>query len=73
MKAVQKSISVDLSFENHQSLFLVRGVTPAGVAWLESHISQEGYQPYWPHTVVAEPRYVESLLQHAIADGMEVA
>jgi len=64
-----KPSQVDLLFENHFSIFLVRGTSKLGVDWLEANV-KGGFQPYFPFALVCEPRYIEDLLRGATADGL---
>ncbi len=63
--------SVDFSFENHNSICLLRPLTPAAIEWVNEQIGQDnGFQPYYP--VVIEPRYCEHILRGIAADGLGV-
>jgi hypothetical protein len=63
---------VDLVFENHLSLFLTRPVSFTGQSWLDENVGNESTLTLG-NAVVCEPRYVEAILQGAIAAGLEVA
>lgn len=63
---------VDLVFENHLSLFLIRPVSFTGQSWLDENVGNESTLTFG-NAVVCEPRYVEAILQGAIAAGLEVA
>jgi hypothetical protein len=63
---------VDLVFENHLSLFLIRPVSFTGQSWLDENVGNEDTLTFG-NAVVCEPRYVEAILQGAIAAGLEVA
>jgi hypothetical protein len=65
----QSTPSVDLIFENHFSLFLIRPVSPAGQAWLDENVGDENTQTFGG-AVVCEPRYVESIYLGAQSDGL---
>ncbi len=62
----------DIIVENHGSIVVLRGMTDAGYAWIEEHVSGEGYQPFGLGARLAEPRYVADIVAGAIADGLEV-
>ena len=61
----------DFVVENHGSIFLLRPLTPAAKAWVEEHIGDNGYQPYYP-TVVVEHRFIADIVHGAQADGLVV-
>ncbi len=63
---------LDLVFENHLSLFLIRPVSFTGQSWLDENVDNEDTLTFG-NAVVCEPRYVESILRGAIAAGLEVA
>jgi hypothetical protein len=68
----QSTSSVDLRFENHGSLFLIRPVSPAGQQWLDENVDNEETLTLGK-ALVCEPRYVEAILHGAIEAGLEVA
>jgi len=61
----------DFVVENHGSIFLLKPRTPAARSWVEAHIGDNGYQPYFP-TVVVEHRYIADIVHRAEADGLVV-
>jgi hypothetical protein len=63
---------LDLVFENHLSIFLIRPVSFTGQSWLDENVGDEDTLTFG-NAVVCEPRYVESILQGAIDAGLEVA
>jgi len=64
-------ISPDFVVENHGSIFLLRPLTSTAKAWVEEHIGDNGYQPYYP-TVVIEHRFIADIVHGAQADGLDV-
>jgi hypothetical protein len=64
--------SVDLRFENHFSLFLIRPLSEAGQQFLDENVGDDSTLTFG-NAVVCEPRYVESILRGAIDAGLEVA
>lgn len=60
---------VDLQFENHFSLFLIRPISPAAQTWLDQNVGDENTLIFG-NAVVCEPRYVESILRGAISGGL---
>lgn len=60
---------VDLLFENYGSIFLIRGVSEFGQAWLDENIGNEETQ-YFAGAVVCEPRYVPDIAIGAVKDAL---
>lgn len=68
----QSKPQVDISVENHGSIFLLRPLSDSARVWVDDHIGEDnGYQPYYP-TVVVEHRYVADIVRGALADGLVV-
>ena len=67
----QPARSVDLTFENHSSLFLIRPVSPAGQIWLDENVGDANTLTFGG-AIVCEPRYVEAIYRGAQSDGLEV-
>jgi len=67
----QPESSLDLIFENHFSLFLVRPVSPAGQSWLDENVGDENTLTFGG-AVVCEPRHVEAIAHGAIEAGLAV-
>jgi hypothetical protein len=63
---------LDLVFENHLSLFLIRPVSSTGKSWLDENVGDEDTLTFG-NAVLCEPRDVEAILQGAIDAGLEVA
>jgi len=47
-------------------------MTDAGYAWIEEHVSSDGYQPFGLGARLAEPRYIGPIIGGAIGDGLMV-
>jgi len=62
---------LDLIFENHLSLFLIRPVSSTGQSWLDENVGDEDTLAFGG-AVVCEGRYVEAIFQGAIAAGLAV-
>src|SRR5262245_17232144 len=62
----------DLIVENHGSIAIIRGMTDAGYAWVEANVSSEGFQPFGLGARLAEPRYVQDIINGAEHDGLTV-
>lgn len=61
-------MKLDLSFENHGSLFLVRPNTRAGKNWLNETAPEDAQ--FLGSAMAVEPRYVEGVREAAINDGI---
>ena len=67
----QSTPSIDLIFENHFSLFLIRPVSPAGQTWLDENVGDENTLTFGG-AIVCEPRYVEAIAHGAVEAGLEL-
>jgi hypothetical protein len=67
----QGASSLDLVFENHFSLFLIRPVSPAGQTWLDENVGDSETQT-WCGAVVCEPRFAPDVCRGAIEAGLTV-
>lgn len=64
----------DIRVANHGSILILNGITPAGEEWLSEHCSDEaGEVQTWGGGIVVEPRYVNDIINGAIAEGLEVS
>jgi hypothetical protein len=63
--------TIDIAFENHGSIVLIRGLSEAGQAWLDETVGDDETQ-YFGNSIVAEPRYVEAIMHGAIEAGLAV-
>ena len=62
----------DFQIENH-CIFLVRALNPNARTWIDEHIgSDNGFQPYYP-TVVVKHRYIGTIAEGILADGLVLA
>ncbi len=66
------SPTLDLIFENHFSLFLIRPISPIGKQWLDENVGDENTLTFGG-AVVCEPRYVEAIFLGAQAEGLAVS
>jgi hypothetical protein len=64
-----KTNSIDLAFENHLSIFLIRPLSAAGKRWLDENVGDENTQTFGD-AVVCEPRYVEAIHLGATSEGL---
>lgn len=66
-----KPATVDISFENHFSIFLIRPLSKQGQQWLDENVGNEETQ-YLGNAVACEPRYVQPIYEGAVAAGLVV-
>jgi hypothetical protein len=66
-----ESSPFDIKFENHGSIFLIRGISVAGQAWLDENVGDDETL-FFGNAVVAEPRYVAAIAQGALDAGLVV-
>jgi hypothetical protein len=62
---------VDLVFENHFSLYLIRPLSPSGKAWLDENVGDSETLTFGG-AVVCECRFVEDILRGAVEAGLVV-
>lgn len=60
----------DLSIQNEGSIFLLRGLTDAGKAWIAENIPSDAQT--FGDAVVVEHRFIGDIAQGAVCDGLEV-
>jgi hypothetical protein len=63
----------DLLVADHQSIWLLMGVTEKGDAWIEDHIHQDEETQTWGGAIVVEPRYIGAIVKGAVKDGLTVS
>ena len=62
--------TIDIQIQDHGSVVLLVPLSATAKEFFDERIGHaNGYQPYWP-TVVVEPRYVESIVEDAQAEGL---
>jgi len=61
----------DILVENHNSVFLLRPISPAGRTWLQENVIGEETQLFG-NAVVCEPRYVADIVFGARGQGLVV-
>jgi len=62
---------IDIRLENHGSLFLIRGLSEAGQAWLDENVGNDETQ-HWGGAIVCEPRYVADIAIGAQKAGLVI-
>ena len=65
------SPTADFVCENHGSVFLLRPVSPAALAWIEEHLPPDRIT--FGNAVVIESRYVWAILVGLQDDGLVVS
>jgi hypothetical protein len=60
---------LDIKFENHGSIFLIRGISLVGQAWLDENVGDDETL-FFGNAIVAEPRYVAAIAQGALDAGL---
>ena len=61
----------DLLVHGGGSIYLLRPVSPVGVAWIAEHLSRDR-TTWFGGTVVVEHRYISAIVIGAIGDGLRV-
>jgi len=64
-------LRLDLVFENHGSIFLIRPISQIGRQWLDENVGDENTQMFGD-AIACEPRYVEAIFRGAQSDGLTV-
>lgn len=70
---IHKSSRTELDFEleNHGSLFLLRPLNSAAKGWMGEHLPMDDPETqFWGNAIVIEPRYVTTIVDGIIADGL---
>jgi len=61
----------DFEIENHQSIFLLRALTPAAESWIEEFLPQDRMS--FGSAVVVEHRYIADIVEGIHNDGLAVS
>jgi hypothetical protein len=61
----------DFEIENHQSIFLLRPLTPAAESWIEEFLPQDRMS--FGSAVVVEHRYIADIVEGIRNDGFTVS
>jgi hypothetical protein len=70
---IHKSSRTELHFklENHGSLFLLRPLNSAAKDWMGEHVPIDDPETqFWSDAIVIEPRYVATIVDGIIGDGL---
>lgn len=59
----------DIRAESHGTIWLIRGVTDAGEAWMRERVDSV---QFWGRSSVVEWRYVTAIVDGARDDGLDV-
>jgi hypothetical protein len=65
------TLTRDLVFENHGSVFLIRPLSESGQQWLDENVGDENTLTFGG-AIVCEPRYVEAIAHGAAEAGLVV-
>lgn len=65
------SAEIDVSVENHGSIFVFQPRSERGRTWIDEHVEAEDWQ-WWGGGLVVEPRYARDLADGMLGDGLEV-
>jgi hypothetical protein len=63
---------MDIRFENHGSIMLIRPKTDAGTEWCDEHLPDDAQMFGNANATVCEPRYVGDIINGMQSDGLEV-
>jgi hypothetical protein len=69
--AVPPERTIDIAFENHGSIVLIRGWSGAGQAWLDENVGNDETQDFG-NAIAAEPRYCSAIILGAQHEGLAV-
>ena len=64
------SPTADFEVENHQSIFLLRPLTPAAESWIQECLPPDC--TYFGSAVVVEPRFIADIVHGIQNDGLAV-
>lgn len=71
LKAVRRRITVDYTFENHLSLWLVRANNIGALEHLQENVQEDAQ--WFGEALAVEPRYVDGLAEGLRENGWSVA
>ena len=63
-------LDIDLSFEDHGTIILVRPLTASGQAWTDEHL---GGAMQFQGAICCERRYADAIVDGAVNDGLTVS
>ena len=61
---------IDVTVQDHGSLFLLQPHTAAAKAWIEENVQEDAR--WWGNALVIEHRYIDNVVNGAIKDGLTV-
>jgi hypothetical protein len=65
------AITPHFELENHGSLFLLRPLDSIAKEWMNEHLPVDSPETqFWGEAIVIERRYVESIVDGILADGL---
>ncbi|HEX7013600.1 MAG TPA: hypothetical protein VF161_12670 [Steroidobacteraceae bacterium] len=63
---------MDIRITNHGSIVILHAISEAAREWLDANLADD-VQTWGPTGYVVEPRYVDPIIEGAIADGLEIS
>jgi hypothetical protein len=63
----------DIQIQNFGSVVVIQPFTQEGIDWVEANLVSDETLRWGQHAVVAEPRYVQRIIDGAQDDGLAVA
>jgi len=64
---------VDVKVTDGGTLFVFTALTKQAEDWIQSNVSEEGFNPQLPHVVYCEHRYARALAEGMIQSGLRLA
>jgi len=62
---------LDFKLENHGSLFLLQPLSSAAKKWMSQNLPVDSPKTqFWNEAIVIEPRYVSSIVDGIVGDGL---
>jgi hypothetical protein len=71
MPNIIPSEEIDVLFESHGSIVLIRGISEAGQSWLDENVGDDETQ-HFGNSICAEPRYCAPIFSAARNAGLVV-
>ena len=63
----------DVVVKHHGTISLVRPLTDRAKVWVDKWVSKDGFQPWWPATIVVEHRFLANIIEGMKTDGLAVS
>ena len=72
LKTSGSSPPADITVQNEGSIFILRGRTDLGKAWIEENCQEGDFNPFGHGARLVEHRYIGPIIGGAISDGLVV-